>query len=559
MTSEPSPQHDARTTSSGNALVLPDPLGVVAHVAATTATITPRTSLGKPVLVGEILAIHTGAVLILAEVACVESHERGLEIITTLLATIDATTLSITPGITVVPSNGAAVYRPDDAVLQAYLEGRESLFDELTPTITVTIGASPLCPTRELSFSPEKLLGRHCAVVGTSGSGKSWSVARLMEQCAQHSAKLILIDPSGEYEALNGPVRHTYVGNPSVTKATSDEVILPYYELTEADLVAILRPTNATQVTKLRAAIRSLKLLQLDPRLGVDGNLPKAHRLKIPYEIALSDFQPEVNTPDNRFNIANLPMQIGLECVDPIRSQTESDYWGGMNTTDHNACVPLIATLEDLLQTEELHCILRPSQGESLLTAIEDFLADSSIAILRVSCEYLPSTNRVREIFANALARHLLGMARSGRFRNTPLILAVDEAHQMLPKTSSHLSNEYPLEAFNVIAKEGRKYGLSLCIATQRPRDIPDDVLSQVGTFIVHRLVSDADRNAIERASGGVNHALNNRLPLLAPGEAFVMGVHFQNPLRLKISKPMAPPLSNGPDFQTSWGMGNLQ
>ena len=559
MTSESILQHGASNTLPGNALILSEPIGIVAHIASTTATVTPRTALEKPVLVGELLAIHAGSALILGEVSLVESHGHGVEIATTLLATIDATTLSITPGINVVPSNGSGVYRPNDTVVQAYLEGRTSLFDDLIATINLTIGASPLCPTKELSFAPEKLLGRHCAVVGTSGSGKSWSVARLMEQCAQHKGKVILIDPSGEYETLSGPVRHLHVGAPALTRGTSDEVVLPYYELTEADLVAILRPTNPTQITKLRAAIRSLKLLQFDPRLGIDGTLPKAHRLKTPYECILADYRLEVGTPENRFNITNLAMQIGLECVDPIRSQTESDYWGGMNTTDHNACVPLIATLEDLLQSVELQCILSPSQGESLLSAVEDFLADPSLAVLRVSCEYLPSTNRVREIFANALARHLLGLARAGRFRSAPLILAVDEAHQMLPKTSSHLSTDYPLEAFNVIAKEGRKYGLALCIATQRPRDIPDDVLSQVGTFIVHRLVSDADRDAIERASGGVNRALNERLPLLAPGEAFLMGIDFQNPLRLRMSKPMSAPVSNGPDFQTSWGIDTVQ
>jgi DNA helicase HerA-like ATPase len=142
---------------------------------------------------------------------------------------------------------------------------------------------------------------------------------------------------------------------------------------------------------------------------------------------------------------------------------------------------------------------------------------------------------------------------------HSPLILAVDEAHQMLPAASSLLSNEYPLEAFNVIAKEGRKYGLTLCVATQRPRDIPDDVLSQVGTFLVHRLVSDADRQSIERASGGVSHALRNRLPVLSPGEAFVLGVDFLNPLRLSVERPSRPPMSNGPNFQSSWGAATYQ
>ncbi len=410
-----------------------------------------------------------------------------------------------------------------------------------------------------LSFSPEKILGRHCAVVGTSGSGKSWSLARLVEQCARNHGKVVLIDPSGEYRSLSGAVRHVHLGATPTVSKDSSEVGLPYYQLTEADLVAILRPTSATQITKLRAAIRSLKLLNLDPRLGIEGNLPKAHRLKTPFELAFAEYHEEVCRPENTFNIHNLPMQVGLECVDPIRSHTENNYWGGVNAADHNDCVQLISKLEDLTHSNELDSILRPSQVESLLEALEDFLRDPSLAILRVSCEFLPTINRVREIASNALARHLLGLARSGRFTNSPLILAVDEAHQMLPSASSLLSNEYPLEAFNVIAKEGRKYGLSLCVATQRPRDIPDDVLSQVGTFLVHRLVSDADRQSIERASGGVSHALQSRLPALSPGEAFVLGVDFLNPLRLSVERPSRPPMSNGPNFQSSWGAATYQ
>ena len=542
-----------------SALITDEVAGTVTQVGGITVTVALPAHLVTPTQIGDILTILTGASLFMGEVASLSLDGLGTVAQVNLLATVNIERLTITPGISHAPRTGSSVFHPSATLLKAYLEDRRSLFDDLTQSVTIELGTSPLCPAHPLAFPPEKLLGRHCAVVGTSGSGKSWTLARLLEQCANHGGKAVLIDPSGEYRTLSGPVRHVHIGNAPSTLANSSEVALPYYQLTEADLVAILRPTSATQITKLRAAIRSLKILNLDPRLGVEGNLPKAHRLKAPFEFAFAEYQDDVCGPENAFNIQHLPMQIGLECVDPIRSHTESNYWGGINVTDHNDCVPLISKLEDLTHSTDLEAILRPTQGESLLEAIEHFLTDPSVSVLRVSCEYLPTINRVREIISNALARHLLGLARAGRFVNAPLILAVDEAHQMLPKTTSLLSNEYPLEAFNVIAKEGRKYGLTLCVATQRPRDIPDDVLSQVGTFLVHRLVSDADRNAIERASGAVSHALQTRLPSLAPGEAFLLGVDFHNPLRLRVERPMAPPLSNGPNFQASWGAATLQ
>jgi len=549
--------HDDLTP--GKDLICGECVGSVAEVGGTHVAIAGAHATGSLLCVGDLISICSGASLFLAEITTLETSTTDPEVRGTLLATVDTITRSIQTGISHYPRAGDAAFLPSPTLIKAFLEDRRFLYEDLTNTVALELGASPLCLSHPLSFSPEKILGRHCAVVGTSGSGKSWSLARVLEQCVSNRGKAILIDPTGEYRTLSGAVRHVHIAGGGSADAHSTEVNLPYYQLTEADLVAILKPTNATQITKLRAAIRSLKLLNFDPRLGLEGNLPKAHRHKFPFECALAEYQDDVSRPENAFNIHNLPMQIGLECVDPIRSHTESNYWGGLNATDYNDCVPLISKLEDLIQCRELDPIIRPSDVESLIIALEHFLKDPSLHLLRVSCEHLSTTNRVREVVSNALARHLLGLARAGRFARSPLILAVDEAHQMLPSTPSLLSNEYPLEAFNVIAKEGRKYGLTLCVATQRPRDIPDDVLSQVGTFVVHRLVSDADRQAIERASGAVNHALNTRLPSLSPGEAFLLGVDFHTPLRLAMARPISPPISNGPDFQASWGVVAIQ
>lgn len=559
MTQSCSDDTSPLSDTSGFGPILADAVGVIHHSASTTALISIARNVSAPLAVGELVGIDTAAAIILAEVTTAASPQEGPTLFVTLVGSVRHREQTITRGATLTPPGGSSVYRLAAPLLRAWLEGRNSVGDSDQSTISIKLGRSPLCPSEPLSFSPERIFGRHCAVVGTSGSGKSWSTARLIEESATHNAKVILIDPSGEYRALEHGVRHLHLGTSPLANLSSHEAILPYYELTEADLVAVLRPTDAIQLTKLRAAIRSLKLLQYDPRLGVDGNLPKAHRSKTPYEMAYNEFREEICGPQNSFNIQSLPMQIGLECVDPIRSQTESSYWGGMNTTDHTACVPLIHRLEDLLQSNELSAIFTPSEGESLLTAIESFLSDQSASVLRISFEYLPTVSRVRETIANAIARHLLGIARGGHFIASPLIVVVDEAHQVLSKDTSALSDSYPLEAFNVIAREGRKYGLVLSLATQRPGDIPDDVLSQIGTFLVHRLVSDIDRRAIERASGGMSAELRERLPLLGPGEAFLLGVDFHAPLRLFMERPLSPPRSNGPDFQNAWGQTTLQ
>lgn len=164
----------------------------------------------------------------------------------------------------------------------------------------------------------------------------------------------------------------------------------------------------------------------------------------------------------------------------------------------------------------------------------------------RVSFDY-----QVREILVNAIGKFLLYKARDNKFKDTPLVVFIDEAHQFLNKA---IADEYfaakPLDAFEQISKEARKYGLFLCIATQMPRDIPLGTLSQMGTFIVHRLINEQDKKAVESAASAANKNSLAYLPILGEGEALMVGVDFPMPLTLKINEPEHKPNSNTPRFK---------
>lgn len=89
--------------------------------------------------------------------------------------------------------------------------------------------------------------------------------------------------------------------------------------------------------------------------------------------------------------------------------------------------------------------------------------------------------------------------SRSEGFKEAPVILFIDEAHQFLNKRiSADDDSSFYLQNIDSIAKEARKYGLFLCLATQMPRDIPIGTLSQMGTFIVHRLINEQDKNLLK-------------------------------------------------------------
>ena len=150
----------------------------------------------------------------------------------------------------------------------------------------------------------------------------------------------------------------------------------------------------------------------------------------------------------------------------------------------------------------------------------------------------------------NAIGKYLLNNAREGKFKNDPVVIFIDEAHQFLNKS---IKDEYfdakPLDSFELISKEARKYGLFLCIATQMPRDIPLGTLSKMGTFIVHRHINDQDKKAIESAASSANKNILSFLPILGEGEALLVGVDFPMPLLIKIDAPNTKPNSQTPRF----------
>lgn len=404
-----------------------------------------------------------------------------------------------------------------------------------------------------ISFQPENLFGRHLAILGSSGAGKSWSVARLVEEAAEYNSKVVLFDATGEFYTLSKGTRHVYIGRDPNPRKNSHEVTVPFFHLTEGDLFAIFRPSGPSQGPKLRAAIKSLKLARLVPALAPDGTIVKAHKSKVEFQKQYEKHLAVLENPLADFDIRCLARQIQNECVDPQRSAIEPLVWGGPNANDYSMCVPLINEIQDVVQSPSLGPIFNPGKVPSLFKEVLAFLDDPTVSVLRISLKYLSFYHHAREIISNAIGRHFLELARSGRFRRRPLLVVLDEAHQFLNSALENGDLRHPLDSFALIAKEGRKYWITVCLATQRPRDIPEGVLSQMGTLVVHRLINDRDREIIERASGDLDQAAANLIPTLAPGEAVLIGMAFPQPLLVKVEPPVNKPESEGPDYQNYW------
>ncbi|MFZ4764900.1 MAG: ATP-binding protein [Roseimicrobium sp.] len=494
------------------------------------------------------------------EVELGKSHEAHPVGSIQLLATLDLDSGRVICGIAEHPRLGSFIYSAPPQLVAHVAERFGSQADS-EAKVKLHIGSLPAGNQLPIEVTPERVFGRHCAVLGTTGGGKSYTLARLMTECAKHNSRIILLDATGEYHTLGDLAEHFYLGSPAKKPAVGSEVVLPYEELSELDLYALFQPSGKTQAPKLRDAIRSLKLVRANPALADNGLLLKAEKAKAPIIEAMKKHAAAVNDPRAKFEIEKLAEQIQCECVFPIGKIKQPPKWTddpskfGEESGEMTYCVTLVSRINAMIQSEALAPILRPRAKPSLFPIIDSFLTQNAKPILRVSLEFVQFDYNARELIANAIGRDLIRRARAGAFADAPLLVFLDEAHQFLNRSLGDEDTAHRLDAFDVIAKEGRKYGLAICMATQRPRDIPDGVLSQMGTLIVHRLINDKDREVVERAAGEIDRAAAAFLPTLSPGEAAVVGVDFPIPLTVQIAKPPEKhwPKSEGPNFQKTW------
>lgn len=453
-------------------------------------------------------------------------------------------------GLTAYPNIGAKVFVCSEELVQRYLsafgvkEGEDPLVLELGHLVSN--------PSTVVSASTQSIFGRHCAVVGTTGGGKSYTVSKLIEGIVKNRNKAILIDATGEY---NG-----FYQNSETVNIGDGQNILHYTNLAVDDFFFLLRPSPRVQVPKLMDAIRSLKIASIIKRLGPGdpektpqvtetGLIVKAGKQKLPFDRFFYQHTAEIENGLATFDIQLLAKQIMHECV-----YDDGTKWGNQLQNDVSFCTSLVSRVNNLINTADYDNIFgfkkAPSEDD-LTSKINKFLLDDTKSLLRINFENVKFEYQIREILANAIAKVLLNKARGRTFRENPLILLVDEAHQFLNKK---ISDEYfdvkPLDAFDLIAKECRKYGLFLCIATQMPRDIPHGTLSQMGTFIVHRLINQYDKEAIYNACSSANRNSLDFLPVLGEGEALLTGVDFPMPIIMRFYLPQHLPNSQTPKFK---------
>jgi uncharacterized protein len=220
-----------------------------------------------------------------------------------LLSFSDFNSLEITKGLNCFPCVGAKVFACSSYFLQDYFRrfGLDENDLENAPIFDLAVLASSR--TTDVTVSQQALFGRHCVVVGTTGGGKSWTTARLIEETMRVGGKAIILDATGEYSTLSTlkKVRQTTL---------AEDSCFHYSKLTIDDLFLLVRPSGQVQAPKLLDAIKSLKIVACSAFKREDGLYPKAEQDKQPYERSYNEHVEKIDDGLLSFDIMKLSQQL---------------------------------------------------------------------------------------------------------------------------------------------------------------------------------------------------------------------------------------------------------
>ncbi|WP_024906003.1 ATP-binding protein [Robbsia andropogonis] len=395
--------------------------------------------------------------------------------------------------------------------------------------------------------SGDRFFQRHAAILGSTGSGKSWAVALILERAAKLKfPNIVVFDMHGEYEPLadkskGGFAQRFRIAGPGDLAAPKDDTLfLPYWLLNRDEMLSMIldrSDQNApNQASRFTLHVRDLKGASLD--VAGKAKIKETFTVDSPIPYAISDLVA-------RLKIDNTTKGIGK--TGPVKGDWEDKL------------TRFISRLEAKLDDRRYGFMFSPppealDYGWLAKQIVKLLRADSGSGIKIIDFSEVPAD--VLPVVTGTLARLLYDvqfwMSMNAR---TPITLLCDEAHLYLPvKDDADAVQRQALWSFERIAKEGRKYGFSLLVVSQRPSDVSRTILSQCNNFLALRLTNDSDQNVIKRLMPDSLVGLTAMLPLLDTGEALLLGDAVLLPTRIKLDQPHVKPDSATRDFWREWG-----
>lgn len=410
------------------------------------------------------------------------------------------------------------------------------------------IGSFMMDTDAEAVLDGNKFFQRHAAILGSTGSGKSWCVANVLEKASKLKyANIIVFDMHGEYKSLTegvDAIAQSYrIAGPGDLDTPNDNVLfLPYWLLNREELLSMIldrSDSNApNQASRFTLHIRSLK----EKTLTKEGKTEtlKTFTVDSPIPFLMTDLLDMLRDDDTRKGIGKTGLVKG--------------EWEGKLTR-------FISRLETKIDDKTYGFMFQPlaeiQEYEWLANMICNLLGymDGKKGIKIIDFSEVPSD--VLPVVTGTLARLLYDVQFwMNPEKRTPFTIICDEAHLYLPtKEDADSVQKQALYNFERISKEGRKYGVSILAVSQRPADVSKTILSQCNNFVVLRLTNERDKGVIKNLLPDSLKSTIEFLPLLDVGEALVVGDAILLPSKIILDKPLEShrPISATKDFWDEW------
>jgi len=544
-------------------------------------------------------------------------------------------------GVYSFPSVGDSVTLPTDVQLKSIVENKEK-------NACVKIGTAPIAGIATVRINPDKFFGRHVAILGNTGSGKSCSVAGVirwsLEEASQKlkegdtlNTRFVILDPNGEYtdafNDLNCEVKKFKVEISAHEIDTFRELKVPAWLWNSYEWSSFLNASGRTQRPLLKQALRELKTNAVDKTPIKVGRakrflLTSLFSLQTDLNNGASSYsgKPGKNEFGNKLNGLTHGLNFyATEINDPLKTEINTAFgvieairlakFGGeyegnpwykdftvvdvetiVNTlsevlnnhfpevavgSNEDNPIPFevneianyidsLAEKEGKLQyvdflTMRIRTMLADSRMNSIIlndeqVTLEGWLENTIGGISIIDLSIVPSD--ITHLLVSVISRVIFESLQRYRRNNNKLLptnIVMEEAHNFIKRYNDGgeeiSASQLCTESFEKIAREGRKFGLSLTLSSQRPSELSPTVLSQCNTFLLHRIVNDRDQELVKRLVPDNIGGLLNELPILPTRKAILLGWATPIPILVEMNelKKEHRPKSEDPDFWDVW------
>ena len=542
------------------------------------------------------------------------------------------------------PSVGDNVILPTDKQLSAIVEN---------PDGKVEIGKAPIASNAPIKVNPDKLFGRHLAILGNTGSGKSCSVAGLVRWSlteadkvktnSQLNSRFIILDPNGEYfdtfNDLGSKKVRKFTVKLDDTESEFEQLKIPAWMWNSQEWISFSQAAPGAQRPLLLQSLVDLKqgsklnesiLVRISSFLSSRKNLLTSYLSDLPTSESsyprfmgfvdnLENLKTDLQEYDNKLEPSDFKSSFQLihNEVDTLLSSkrrqtaTGSTYYVGfsnnnierviatidialdlliansINPSNINADTPIKFELSDLIpyleqlaeiqggnilqfvqmlslrmrflfSDERLNGVVQPKEDITLVDWLNNYIGSNEAEngqITLIDLSLIPSD--IIHVVVAVLSRvtfEAIQRYRKIYKQELPTTIVLEEAHTFLREFNSN-TNNICLETFERIAREGRKFGLSMVLSSQRPSELSQTVLSQCNTFLLHRIVNDRDQELVKKMVPDSLSGLLKELPILPSRKAILVGWAFPIPVlvEMKFLDKDHRPKSNDPNFWDVW------